>query len=155
MNFFDLTFLLVTLFFGLLAWFKGPIFEAIGLAGCLGGFFVAERLLRAGKLAELTGGWLQSTLMNYAAICLAGWLVGLLLGRLATALGLHPPKATGLKYLALFLGLFKSQVINVMIYALVVLYVPSFDDDLNRSMLRGWLGGMHHLLGGAKLALIG
>lgn len=154
MNFFDLLFILLILWSLAEGWFKGPLFILGSLAGVLSAFYLSEHLVRQGKLSGLFGGGVQGSLLGYSAVSLGALVLGWGLSKLVAGISEKQRRRPVYKQLALIIGVARSQVFSLLFYGAVVLYVPSFGDDLSRSFFVDWLAWLHQLLGGAELALI-
>ena len=124
------------------------------MAGALAAFYLVEKVVRQGLASQFLGGGVQGSLQGYALLALAGLLLGGGLARLSEGFKERLPDKRPLKHLALILGVARAQVLSLLFYGAVALYVPSFGDDLARSFFVDWLGWLHRTLGGAELALI-
>lgn len=156
MNFFDLVFSIIILFFFFLSFSRGSLKELLSTFGIIIGYFGAERLHERylGITLQYIQDYSQAKVITYLAIFAAGLIIGIVLSTLFRLMtGGERPNFPS-RILASFLGLLKGVLICLAIYFVVEGYIPSYMDDLYNSTYTPWLQQFRKLINGINFALI-
>ena len=147
LNILDIVFLGLIASFTLISIMRGALKELLSLVGLVGGFFLAhwfypqlslqlDPFLPDPALAEL---------ISYLAILLAGYFAGVFLGGLGEAF--RPQHGALLNRTAGgIIGALKGTTISLVLYWLILSYIPPFQDELGDSLLARELGRLFSLM---------
>lgn len=140
MNFFDLLFSFLFIFFGILSIFRGPI-KALIITICFGGGLMAAEMFHeqySSLLSPYLGGAVDSKAVTYCLIFIVGVVLGKILSAVSSLLFPISTPSVGLKIFAAILGGVQGLCFSLFLYSLVTRYIPSFTDDLNNSLFVPW-----------------
>ncbi|OGG95221.1 MAG: hypothetical protein A2508_07865 [Candidatus Lambdaproteobacteria bacterium RIFOXYD12_FULL_49_8] len=152
MNLFDLFFIVLAFFFGVISRFRGPIAEFASMSGVIGGMMLAEQvtLPQADRLKGLVSRPDAADLTAYLGAVGFGVILAHFLVRFLVKVKM--PSSPPVRQVALLFALLKTLVVSAMIFYLVAAYVPSYLDDLESSFFYSWLSWIRPFISGAKLA---
>jgi len=156
MNFFDIVFAVILIFFFLLSTSRGSLREILSTLGIVAGYFAAERFHP--KYMKFTLQYLsnvsQAKIVTYMAIFAACIISGLVLSTIVKILFSFKRPTMSSRMLGGVLGLIKGVLICLLIFFVVEGYIPSYADDLRNSFFTPWFQNLRNLINGINLALI-
>jgi membrane protein required for colicin V production len=154
MNFFDLIFSVILIGFLVISFFRGFFKELLSSLGVVAGYLAAEAFHeRYWHLVQpILQNVDQAKMITYFGIFAIGNLLG---GLLSIFFRLFYPGGQPSFFSRIpggFLGLLKATVICLVIFHIVMQYIPSFSDDLQASFFFPWFLYLKNLAGGINLA---
>ena len=156
MNFFDIIFTLILVFFILLSASKGAFREFISTLGIVLGYYFAERLHP--QYMNLTLNYIsnesQARIVTYFAIFVIFILGGIILSNIVKAFISFKRPTFLSRLIGALLGLTKGLLICLLIFFIVEGYIASYLDDLYNSFYTPWLQNLRGFINGIKFALI-
>ncbi len=156
MNFFDLVFSILILFFLFLSFSRGSLKELLSTFGIVIGYFSAEKFYERylGITLQYIQDYSQAKVITYLAIFAIGLFIGIILSTLVRMMTDNQRPNFPSRILASFLGLLKGVLICLAIYFVVEGYIPSYMDDLYNSAYTPWFQQFRKLIHGINFALI-
>ncbi|MCP4298521.1 MAG: CvpA family protein [Proteobacteria bacterium] len=140
MNFFDIIFSILLIFFVIHSLILGTFKTLLTTIGLVGGYYAAEYGYEkySGFALQYLNDINQARTLTYIGLFLFGALLGKILSAiLRTILAIAQPSLLS-RGIGAILGFVKGICICLVIFFVVNEYVPSFVDDLNRSLFTPW-----------------
>ncbi len=156
MNFFDIVFAVIIIFFVLLSSSRGSLPEFLSTLGIVAGYFAAERfhLKYINFSLQYMSNVSHAKAVTFFAIFIAFVVAGVILASIANVIFSFKRPTYTSRFLGGLMGLLKGLLVCLLIFFIVEGYVPSYTDDLYNSAFSPWLRGLRNLINGINLALI-
>lgn len=156
MNFFDIVFALIILFFIVLSASRGALRELLSTLGIIVGYFAAERFYP--KYMNITLEYItnvsQAKIITYFSIFAICIIAGFILSILVKALLSFKRPSLFSRLSASVMGLIKGLLICLLIFFVVEGYIPSYLDDLYASFFTPWFQELRNFINGINFALL-
>ena len=156
MNFFDIVFTVIIIFFVVLSASRGVLREFISTFSIVFGYYAAEKFYP--KYMNLTinyvGNGPQAKIVTYFAIFAVIVLIGFVLSSLIKMLISFKRPTFFSRLIGGLFGLTKGFLICLLIFFIVEGYIPSYLDDLYKSFYTPWLQNIRGFINGINFALI-
>lgn len=154
MNFFDILFSVVLIFFLILSISRGGLREFVSTASIVFGYYAAEKFHP--KYMSTTLNYLnnvsQAKIVTYFAIFAAVILAGIVLSSLIKVMISFKRPTFLSRMVGGIFGLIKGLLICLLVFFIVEGYLPSYLDDLYHSFYTPWLQNIRHLINGINFA---
>lgn len=156
MNFFDIVFTLIILFFIVLSASRGALRELLSTLGIIVGYFAAERFYP--KYMNITLEYInnvsQAKIITYFAIFALCIIAGFILSMLVKVLLSFKRPSFFSRLSGSVMGLIKGLLICLLIFFVVEGYIPSYLDDLYASFYTPWFQELRNFINGINFALL-
>ena len=156
MNFFDIAFIVIIIFFVILSSSRGSLREIISTLGIVAGYIAAERFHP--KYINITLRYInnvsQARIVTYLVIFAACIIIAIILSAIVKSLFSFKRPTMTSRVFGGALGFLKGLLVCLLIFFVVESYIPSYTDDLYNSFLTPWLRNFRNLINGINFALI-
>ncbi len=146
MNWLDIVIIVVVAFLGFAGLRQGLIRTVFGIAGLIGGIFLAGRYYDELAAFLFPSGAIWGNIAAYAIIAVATLVVAGVIGWLLAKLVNFAALGWLDKLVGLILGIVIGGLLCAAILAIVVKYYPGMEATINQSLIAGFLVGGFPLL---------